>query len=180
MNAAWRRRPLWCLSAPPFPRRRGHNKASHGISCVSCSTLRTGCSAPACGGSPAKRARGATVGGQSCKGSTEECPLWCLHGHALVGVRVQKVQRVQRFDTAFGREGCGGRLRRQYKSCLEKHPLWCLRHHLPPSFAGGTMGAQYGTTISSRKKTAHHCADFSCFVSFIPAAGFSYYPVPGW
>ena len=40
-------------------------------------------------------------------------------GHALAGVRVQKVQRVQRFDTAFGREGCGGRLRRQYKSCLE-------------------------------------------------------------
>ena len=37
-------------------------------------------------------------------------PLWCLHGHALAGVRVQKVQRVQRFDTAFGREGCGGRL----------------------------------------------------------------------
>ena len=36
-----------------------------------------------------------------------------LHGHALAGVRVQKVQRVQRFDTAFGREGCGGRLRRR-------------------------------------------------------------------
>ena len=33
-----------------------------------------------------------------------------LHGHALAGVRVQKVQRVQRFDTAFGREGCGRRL----------------------------------------------------------------------
>ena len=29
---------------------------------------------------------------------------------ALADVRVQKVQRVQRFDTAFGREGCGGRL----------------------------------------------------------------------
>ena len=38
-----------------------------------------------------------------------------LYGHALAGVRVQKVQRVQRFDTAFGREGCGGRLRRQYE-----------------------------------------------------------------
>ena len=42
------------------------------------------------------------------------CTLRRLHGHALAGVRVQKVQRVQRFDTAFGREGCGGRLRRQY------------------------------------------------------------------
>lgn len=30
------------------------------------------------------------------------------------GVRLQKVQRVQRFDTAYGREGCGGRLWRQY------------------------------------------------------------------
>ena len=30
-------------------------------------------------------------------------PLWCLHGHALAGVRVQ------RFDTAFGCEGCGRR-----------------------------------------------------------------------
>ena len=29
---------------------------------------------------------------------------------ALAGVKVQKVQRVQRFDTAFGREGCGRRL----------------------------------------------------------------------
>ena len=38
------------------------------------------------------------------------CTLRCLYGHALAGVRVQKVQRVQRFDTAFGREGCGGRL----------------------------------------------------------------------
>ncbi len=37
-----------------------------------------------------------------------------LHGHALAGVRVQKVQMVQRFDTSFGREGCSGRLRRQY------------------------------------------------------------------
>ena len=45
-----------------------------------------------------------------------------LHGHALAGVRVQKVQRVQRFDTAFGREGCGGRLRRQYKCRLRRRP----------------------------------------------------------
>ena len=43
-------------------------------------------------------------------------------GHALVGVRVQKVQRVQRFDTAFGREGCGGRLRRQYECRLAAAP----------------------------------------------------------
>ena len=28
-------------------------------------------------------------------------------GDALAGMRGQKVQRVQRFDTAFGREGCG-------------------------------------------------------------------------
>ena len=33
-------------------------------------------------------------------------PAWT----SLAGVKVQKVQRVQRFDTAFGREGCGGRL----------------------------------------------------------------------
>ena len=50
------------------------------------------------------------------------CTLWCLYGHALAGVRVQKVQRVQRFDTAFGREGCGGRLRRQYKCRLRRRP----------------------------------------------------------
>ena len=48
--------------------------------------------------------------------------LWCLHGHALVGLRVQKVQRVQRFDTAFGREGCGGRLRRQNECRLAAAP----------------------------------------------------------
>ena len=54
--------------------------------------------------------------------SMEKHPLWCLHGHALAGVRVQRVQRVQRFDTAFVREGCGGRLRRQYKSCLRRRP----------------------------------------------------------
>ena len=41
---------------------------------------------------------------------------------ALAGVRVQKVQRVQRFDTAFGREGCSGRLRRQNECRLRRRP----------------------------------------------------------
>ena len=44
------------------------------------------------------------------------------HEHALAGVRVQKVQMVQRFDTAFVREGCGGRLRRQYECRLAAAP----------------------------------------------------------
>ena len=53
-------------------------------------------------------------------------------GHALAGVRVQKVQMVQRFDTAFGREGCGGRLRRQYKCRLRRPPLVPYGTTFPP------------------------------------------------
>ena len=37
-----------------------------------------------------------------------------FYGHALTGVRVQKVQKVLRFDSGFAAEGCGGRLRRQF------------------------------------------------------------------
>ena len=45
-------------SAPPFPRKRWHNKAPWNYFFICSSILSTGCSAPACGGSPAKRARG--------------------------------------------------------------------------------------------------------------------------
>ena len=54
-----------------------------------------------------------------------------------------KVLKVLKFDTAFGREGCGGRLGRQYKIRLRRHPPFgACRHHLSPGRAGGTMGAQ--------------------------------------
>ena len=38
------------------------------------------------------------------------CTLRVRGFTGLASVRVQKVQMVQRFDTAFAREGCGGRL----------------------------------------------------------------------
>ena len=43
-----------------------------------------------------------------------------FYGHALSGVRVQRLDgafapRVLKFDMACRHEGCGGRLRRQYK-----------------------------------------------------------------
>ena len=50
--------PLWWLAPPPFPRKRGHNKAPRFHLFISGSTLSTGCSAPACGGSPAQPDRG--------------------------------------------------------------------------------------------------------------------------
>ena len=37
-------------TAPPFPRRRGHNKVPLNISFISCSNVSTGCSVAACGG----------------------------------------------------------------------------------------------------------------------------------
>ena len=56
-------------------------------------------------------------------------PFFCVssaawdYGHALSGVRVQRLDgafapRVLKFDMACGHEGCGGRLRRQYKENL--------------------------------------------------------------
>ena len=50
--------PLWWLAPPPFPRKRGHNKAPQSNPFISRTTISTGYSSPACGGSPAKRARG--------------------------------------------------------------------------------------------------------------------------
>ena len=50
--------PLWCLTAPPSPAERWDNKDSQSNPFISCTTISTGCSATACGGSPAKRARG--------------------------------------------------------------------------------------------------------------------------
>ena len=87
-------------------------------------------SAPCIGGSPAERDRGvAAIAANLAKAAWRRWLLWRLHGHALAGVRVQKVQRVQRFDTSFGREGCGGRLRRQCDAACGGGPLWCLHGH---------------------------------------------------
>ncbi len=70
-----------------------------------------------------------------------------LHGHALAGVRVKKVQRVQRFDTAFGREGYGGRLRCQYECRLRRRPLWCLSAPpFPPASLVGLWMLSDGAT----------------------------------
>ena len=60
---------------------------------------------------------------------------------ALAGVRVQKVQRVQRFDTAFGREGCGGRLRRQYECRLRRRPPLVPYGTTFPPQAGAQQGS---------------------------------------
>ena len=38
-----------------------------------------------------------------------------------------------------------------WRAMEKRHPLWWLRHHLPPSFAGGTMGAQHCATYLYRK-----------------------------
>ena len=50
--------PLWCLTAPPSPAMRWDNKDPQSNPFISRTTISTGYSAPACGGSPAKRARG--------------------------------------------------------------------------------------------------------------------------
>ena len=42
-------------TAPPFPRRRGHNKVPLNISFISCSNVSTGCSVTACGGGKGTR-----------------------------------------------------------------------------------------------------------------------------
>ena len=57
--------PLWWLAPPPFPRKRGHNKAPRFHLFISGSTISTGCSSPARGGSPAQRERGASAASQS-------------------------------------------------------------------------------------------------------------------
>ena len=83
--------PLWWLAPPPCPvgsmsldsrvaglpyesssfatpSSRGHNKAPRFYLFISCSTLSMGCSAPACGGSPAWRERGeASAASQSAE-----------------------------------------------------------------------------------------------------------------
>ena len=38
-----------------------------------------------------------------------------------------------------------------WRAMEKRHPLWWLRHHLPTSFAGGTMGAQHCATHLYRK-----------------------------
>ena len=51
--------PLWCLTAPPSPpAMRWDNKDPQSNPFISRTTISTGYFAPACGGSPAKRARG--------------------------------------------------------------------------------------------------------------------------
>ena len=50
--------PLWCLTAPPSPAERWDNKDPQSNPFISRTTISTGYSAPACGGSPAERARG--------------------------------------------------------------------------------------------------------------------------
>ena len=63
-------------AAPPSPRKRGDNKAPRGRFLISYSTSSTGCSAPACGGSPAKRARG------RCFPSPARAVVWFHHMRA--------------------------------------------------------------------------------------------------
>ena len=50
--------PPLVAAPPPFPRKRGHNKAPRFHLFISGSTISTGCSSPARGGSPAQRERG--------------------------------------------------------------------------------------------------------------------------
>ena len=82
--------PLWWLAPPPFRpagkrvtgfsvaygslriqfpchRKRGHYKVPRSHVLISCSTLSTGCSATACGGSPAQPERGASAASQSAE-----------------------------------------------------------------------------------------------------------------
>ena len=40
---------------------------------------------------------------------------WAALWTRPAGVRVQRVQKVLKFDSGFAAEGCGGRLRRQYE-----------------------------------------------------------------
>ena len=95
--------PLWCLTAPPSPRGIGRatkgkrlygqarrltspdlhilcrmctvdNKAPRSNPFISSTTISTGCSAPACGGSPAKRARGKPLDERSEVGLFSNAP----------------------------------------------------------------------------------------------------------
>ena len=86
-------------------------------------------------------------------------------GHALAGVRVQKVQRVQRFDGSYAPRvvvgACGASIKAAAEAGALWHSAWCCN-------------------FNPIKKPHITVRLFLCFVSFIPAVGFSYYPVPGW
>ena len=47
--------PLWCLTAPPFPRKRGHNKSQRSISLISITRHRAASTSPSGGGAVGRR-----------------------------------------------------------------------------------------------------------------------------